>query len=63
MLVDDRDGRVVAEVELLSDALQVLDEVSKEDSELASALCLVRFDNHQGALIGTESTLRVHVLP
>ena len=62
LLVDDREGRVLAEIADPVEAFCVLDELTEEHPELAGALCLVRFDGHQGSLIGTESTTRVRPL-
>ncbi len=63
LLVDDRDGRVLAELEDAESALCLLDEAAREDPELADALCLVRFDSRTGTLVGAETTRRVRVLP
>jgi hypothetical protein len=62
LLVDDRDGRVLAEIADSVDAFRMLDELQQDRPDLASALCLVRFDEHQGSLIGTETTSRVRPL-
>jgi len=62
LLVDDRDGRMLAEITDPAEALRVVDELTEEHPELAGALCLVRFDGHQGSLIGTETTTRVRPL-
>ncbi len=60
LLVDDRDGRVLAELDDLESAFQALEDC--DDPELAEARCIVRFDERHGALVGTESTTRVHLL-
>jgi hypothetical protein len=62
LVVDDRDGRVLAEIADPVDAFRILDELNEDHPELAGAFCLVRFDGHQGSLIGTESTTRVRPL-
>ena len=62
LLVDDRDGRVLAEIGDPGEALSVLDEIARDHPELADTLCLVRFDGHQGSLIGTETTTRIRTL-
>jgi hypothetical protein len=62
LLVDDREGRVLAEIADPVEAFRVLDELEEDHPELAGALCLVRFDGHQGSLIGTERTTRVRPL-
>ena len=62
LLVDDRDGRVLAQIDDPVKAFRLLDEVRAERPELAEALCLVRFDGRQGSVIGTETTTRVRTL-
>jgi hypothetical protein len=62
LLVDDREGRVLAEIADLAEAFRVLDELKEDQPELADALCLVRFDGHQSSLIGTETTTRLRPL-
>jgi hypothetical protein len=62
LLVDDREGRVLAEIDDASEAFRVLDDLEQRHPELAGALCLVRFDEHRGSLIGTDSTTRVRPL-
>jgi hypothetical protein len=62
LLVDDRDGRVLAELTDPIEAFGLLDEIKEEHPELAGALCLVRFDGRQRSLIGTDTTTRVRTL-
>jgi hypothetical protein len=62
MLVDDRDGRVLAVLDDLEDAFELLDDVTDDDPELADALCIVRFDSRHGSVVGAESTTRVRLL-
>jgi len=62
LLVDDRDGRVLAEIVDPVEAFRVLDEIKQDHPELEGTLCLVRFDGRQGSLIGTETTTRVQPL-
>jgi hypothetical protein len=62
LLVDDRDGRVLAEINDPADAFRILAELEEDHPELAGALCLVRFDERQGSLVGAESTTRVRPL-
>jgi hypothetical protein len=56
LLVDDRDGRVLAEVEHQDD-LQRLLETLWGDEDVPDYLCLVEFHEHQGALLGTDTNL------
>jgi hypothetical protein len=62
LLVDDRDGRVLEKIEDPLEAFRVLDELKQDHPELAGTLCLVRFDERQGSLVGTETTTRVRPL-
>ena len=66
MLVDDRDGRVLAVLDDLEDAFELLDELldeaAEDDPELVAALCIVRFDSRHGSLVGADSTTRVRLL-
>jgi hypothetical protein len=61
LLVDDRDGRVLAEVES-QDELQRLLETLWGDEEVPDYLCLVQFGEHQGALVGVDTTTRIRPL-
>ena len=62
LIVDDRDGRVLAVADQFDPALRALDEIEQDDPELAQALCLVTFEEHSGALLGSETTWRVRSL-
>jgi hypothetical protein len=62
VLVDDRDGRVIAEIADPAEAFRLLDELEQAHPELAGALCLVRFDGREGSFVGTETTTRVRPL-
>jgi len=62
LIVDDRHGRVIAEIADPVAAFRLLDELRLSYPELTDALCLVRFDGRRGTLIGTETTTRVRTL-
>jgi hypothetical protein len=62
VLVDDRDGRVIAQIADPAEAFRLLDELEKAHRELAGALCLVKFDGREGSLVGTKTTTRVRPL-
>ena len=62
LLVDDSEGRVLVEIADPAEALRVLGELKEDHPELAGALCLVRFDGHQGTLIESETTTRLRPL-
>jgi hypothetical protein len=62
LLVDDRDGRVLDEIDDPVEAFRVLEKMEQDHPDLASALCLVRFDGREGSLIRTETTSRIRPL-
>jgi hypothetical protein len=62
LLVDDRDGRVVAEVASEDEARAVLEAWTSDDGSLPDHLCLVELRSHHGALIGTDTTVKVRPL-
>ena len=54
LLVDDRDGSFLAEVETEEDARSVLDGWARDDGSVPDYLCLVEIRSHHGAVIGTS---------
>jgi hypothetical protein len=62
LIVDERDGRIVGTLEDAGEALFMLELLTREDSELATALSVVRVSRHQGALVGTEASWRMRPL-
>jgi hypothetical protein len=62
LLVDDRDGRVVAEIETEEQATQVLDAWARDDGSIPEYLCLVEFHSRHGAVLGTDSSITVRPL-
>jgi hypothetical protein len=56
LLVDDRDGRIVAEVQSEEQALRVLEAMSGE--EVPDYLCLVDFQSNHGSLLGADTPSR-----
>jgi hypothetical protein len=61
-VVDDRDGRVAAELHSRDEALRVLEAISREDGHLPAYLCIVEFDDRPGAILGTESSVTMRPL-
>jgi hypothetical protein len=61
LLVDDRDGRIVAE---LSDeqAVRVLEAMASEDAEVLEYLCLVESRSNHGALLGSDTSVKIRAL-
>jgi hypothetical protein len=62
LLVDDRDGRIVAEIETEDEARGVLEGWIRDDSSLPDYLCLVEMRSRHDALIGTDTTVRIRPL-
>jgi hypothetical protein len=62
LLVDDRDGRVVAELESQDEVLRVLEALAREDGSIPPEYCLVEFQSRQGAIVAAESSIRIRPL-
>jgi hypothetical protein len=62
LLVDDRDGRVVAEIASYERATRLLEAMFRSDSQLPEYLCLVELGDHPGALVGTQSSVAIRPL-
>lgn len=62
LLVDDRDGRIVSEIETEEQARAVLDSWTTDDGTLPEYLCLVETKSHHGALLGTDSSVKLRPL-
>lgn len=62
LLVDDRDGCVLAHFLDAAEALRTIDELERDDPDLTRSFSLVRFDDRQGSVIATETTTRLRPL-
>ena len=62
LLVDDRDGRIVAELESQEEALLLLERLASNDPDLADYLCIVAFHDHAGSMMETESSVTIRPL-
>ena len=62
LLVDDRDGRVVAELESQDEVLHALEALAGEDGSIPPDYCLVEFQSRQGAIVAAESSIRIRPL-
>jgi hypothetical protein len=60
LLVDDTDGRIIAELDMLDEALEVLELLA--DDSAAEGLCLVQLRQGGGSLAAFGSTTTVRVL-
>jgi hypothetical protein len=62
LLVDDRDGRIVAEVETAEDAQDVLQAWATDAGSIPEYLCLVEVSSHYGAILGTDTSVKIRPL-
>lgn len=60
LLVDDRDGRIVAEVQSEDQALRILEAMS--GGEVPEYLCLVDFQSNHGSVLGADTTVKIRTL-
>ena len=63
LLVDDRDGRVVAELESQEEVLRVLEALAREDTTIPEWYCLVELDARHGAIVGMDTSITIRPLP
>jgi hypothetical protein len=59
-LVDGADGQILAELETLDEAIQVMERLAQDPE--AARLCLVEFRGGGGSLASYQSTTAVRVL-
>jgi hypothetical protein len=62
LLVDDRDGRIVAELQKPKDVVRILEAWTRDDAYVPDYLCIVEVDSRPGAIVGTDSSVRIHPL-
>ena len=62
LLVDDRDGRVLAVIESVEEAQRVLEAWARDDGSVPDYVCLVELRSHQGAIVGTDSSTKIRPL-
>ncbi|NUR75582.1 MAG: hypothetical protein HOQ28_04745 [Thermoleophilia bacterium] len=62
LLVDDRDGRILDELETVEDAQRVLEGWARDDGSIPDYLCLVELRSHHGAILGTHSSVKIRPL-
>jgi hypothetical protein len=63
LLVDDRDGRILAEVESEDDARAVLEAWARDDGSIGAYVCLVELRSHHGAIVGADTSVKIRPLP
>lgn len=62
LLVDDRDGRIVAELESEDEALAVLRAMATAEDRFPENLCLVDCRSERGSVIGTDTSVKIRTL-
>jgi hypothetical protein len=62
LLVDDRDGRIVAELESEAQALRILEAMAADDPRVPEYLCLVECRSNHGSLVETDTTVKLRAL-
>ena len=62
LLVDDRDGRVVAAVETQDEALRILEAFVVEDASFPPYFCLVETSSRHGVLAGADTSVAIRRL-
>jgi hypothetical protein len=62
LVVDDRDGRVISELESPEEALKLLEAMARDDPETPEYLCIVALDDRPGPFVGTESSVTIRPL-
>jgi hypothetical protein len=60
LLVDDRDGRIVAELEGQEQVLNLLETLASD--ELPENLCIVELHDRPGSVLATESSVTIRPL-
>lgn len=61
-LVDDRDGRIVAELSSQEDVERVLEAWTSPDTGFPDYLCIVELETKQGAIVGVDSSVKISPL-
>lgn len=59
LLVDDRDGRIVAELQTQRDVQSILEAWTSDGAELPAYLCILEVKTRPGAIVGTESSVKI----
>jgi predicted house-cleaning NTP pyrophosphatase (Maf/HAM1 superfamily) len=62
LLVDDRDGRILSEIQTEDEARQVLEAWSGQDRSLPEYVCLIEVRSHDGEFLVTDSSVKMRPL-
>jgi hypothetical protein len=62
LLVDDRDGRIVAELETEDHVLRVLEAMASDEPSLPDYLCVVEMRSNHGSVVGSDSCIKIRTL-
>jgi hypothetical protein len=60
--VDDRDGRILFEVETEDDVQRILEAWARDDGSIPDYLCLVELRSHDRAVFGADSSVKIRPL-
>jgi hypothetical protein len=58
LLVNDRDGRIVAELETDDQVTRVVEAMASDNMEVPEYLCLVECRAKHGSLVGTDTSIK-----
>ena len=62
LLVDDRDGRILAELQTEDQVRRVLEALASDDVTVPEYLCLVECRTKHGSLLGTDTSIKFRPL-
>lgn len=62
LLVDDRDGKVLAELETLEEAQLLLEAWARDDGRIPDYLCLVELRSRHAAMLGADTSVKIRPL-
>ena len=62
LLVDDRNGRIVAELQTEEQVRRVLEAMASDDAQVPEYLCLVDCRTNHGSFVGTDTSVKVRTL-
>ena len=61
-LVDDRDGKIVAELSSQEDIERTLEAGTRPDTSLPEYLCIVELDTKPGTILGIDCSVKIRPL-
>jgi hypothetical protein len=61
-LVDDRDGKIVAQLSSQEEMERIFEAWTSPDASLPEYLCIVELDTKPGAIVGIERSVKIRPL-